>query len=246
MTALLLLHAPARQQCCPPPCRTAAPSPGRARAFEGHSAQLLLHPPPPRLEPADTIAPPPPPQAPWNAPRGGMRGPVLIAQGLHRAPWLPCSFAPHPLSPFLWGGGREKLPWLSRHGPWGAGQVLLHLCCGGLRLRPLRAAPRGIGVGVDRCPLLLPPPPPWGGVRGPPLGGGGGQCPHLWLMTPPAPPSAGGRSPRKYPPALRRGGGGRGCTPPTRVCPRVTPVLRVPPLARRFPLGGAGRVGRGA
>ena len=47
MTALLLLRAPARQHCCPRPCRTAAPSPGQAWPFEGHSAQLLLPPPPP-------------------------------------------------------------------------------------------------------------------------------------------------------------------------------------------------------
>ena len=90
-----------------------------------------------------------------------MLGPVLITQGLHRPPWMPCSFPPHPLCPFPWGGG--KLPWLPRHGPWGGGLVQLHLCCGGRRFRPLRAAPRGMGVGVDRCPLLLPPPPPLGG-----------------------------------------------------------------------------------
>ena len=108
---------------------------------------------------------------------------MLITQGLHWAPWLPCSFPPHPLSPFLSGGRWEKLPWLSRHGPLWGGRVLFHLCCGGLRLRPLRAAPRGMGVGVDRCPLLLPPPPPpWGGFAPPPpppppRGGGGGAMP---------------------------------------------------------------------
>ena len=63
MAALLLLRAPARQHCCPWPCRTAAPSPGRGcrcahRPSEGHSAQLLMHPPPP-LNRQALLSPPP-------------------------------------------------------------------------------------------------------------------------------------------------------------------------------------------
>ena len=83
---------------------------------------------------------------------------MLFTQGLHRAQWLPCSFPPHPLCPFRWGGGWERLPWLPRHGPWGGGPVLFVLR--GLRLRPLSAAPQRMGVGVDRCPLLLRGPRP--------------------------------------------------------------------------------------
>ena len=73
-------------------------------------------------------------------------------------------------------------------------------------------------------------------------------------MIPPAPPSTGGRCPQKYPPALGREGGDVDAVvtpPPTaRVRPGTLPALVTPaaaphvvPLARRFPVGVAGRAG---
>ena len=98
-----------------PALMASAPSPVRGsrrahRPSEGHSAPLLLQPPPPPPKPADTVDPPPQhlgmplvmaattmPHPP--VPLAGLAcgGPVLITQGLHRAPWLPYSFPPHPL-----------------------------------------------------------------------------------------------------------------------------------------------------
>ena len=51
VAALRFLRAPAWQHRCSRPCGTLAPSPGRGSrhvhwSFEGHSAQLLLHPHP--------------------------------------------------------------------------------------------------------------------------------------------------------------------------------------------------------
>ena len=172
---------------------------------------------------------------------------MLITQGLHRAPWLHYSFPPHPLCPLLWGGGGEKLPWLPRHGPLGGGGS--SSTCATEVAASAPCAPPPEGWGGDRPMSPAPDAPPF-------RGGGGGQCPLLWLMTPPAPPSAGGRCPQKYPPALGREGGDedavvrppRMCVRPSALPALVTPVAvpRVLPLARRFPLGGAGRAGRAA
>ena len=143
MAALRLLRAPAWQHRCSTPCWNPAPSPGRGsrrahRPSEGLSAQLLLQPPPPPLYRQTPLTPPPPPHhlgmplvmaatavphplCPLHDLHAGGWGPLLITQGLHRAPWLPYSFPPPPAVPFCMGGGGGGLPWLPRHGPWGRG-----------------------------------------------------------------------------------------------------------------------------
>ena len=133
--------------------------------------------------------------------------------------------------PFLWGGGGEKLPCLPRHGPGGGGWPSSTCAAEAAASAPCAPPrPRGMGVGVDRCPLLLPPP----------LGG-----------TMPSPvaddPACAAVSRREMSPKIsaspREGGGGcgRGCDPPPppppppRVCvrPGALPALVAPAAVPR-------------
>ena len=165
--------------------------------------------------------------------------------------------SPPPDVPFSVGGRRGETALVAPARPLGGGGSSSTRAAEVAASAPCALPPRGMGVGVDRCPLLLPP-PPWGGVRDPRGGGGGGggQCPPLWLVTPPAPPSADGRCPQKYPPALgREGGGGEDAAvaPPTRVCLSGRPAgardacSRSPcaPPCPAGPPGGSGEGGKG-
>ena len=186
VAALLLLPAPARQHCCPRPCRFAAAEPGRGcrcahRPSEGHSAQLLMQPPPP-LNRQTLLAPP---ATPWDAPRVGgyssvapscahcmtcMPGPGAHHTGFAWGTVAALFVSPPSAVPFFVGGrvGDFALVALARPLVGRAGRVPP------VRLRspplPPAAAPQEMGVGVDRYPLLLPP--PLGGFAVP--GGGGG------------------------------------------------------------------------
>ena len=133
VAALRLLRAAACQRRCSRPCWTPPPPPDEGAGPPKGIAPSCCCSPPPPLYWHTPLSPPP---SPWDAPRDGgyssattpcapcmtcMLGPVLITQGLHRAPWLPYSFPPHPLCPLLWGGGGGKPPLLPRHGPGGGG-----------------------------------------------------------------------------------------------------------------------------
>ena len=119
---------------------------------------------------------------------------------------------------------------------------------------PYLPPPRGWGWGSTDVPCCCPPPLGGGGVRNP--GGGGGSMPSH-LADDPARAAVSRREMSPKISACPREGGGDvdAVVPPPRVCgrpgalpARVTPapIPRVPPLARRFPLGGAGRAGRAA
>ena len=121
-------------------------------------------------------------------------------------------------------------------------------------LPPARCSPRNGGGGRPMSPAPAPPPLAWGPRPG---GGGGGLPSHVDDDPARAAVSRQEMSP-KVSASPREGGGGgmrTGLLPPPRVFVRpgalpalVTPtaVPRVPPLALRFPLGGAGRAGRAA
>ena len=126
----------------------------------------------------------------------------------------PVRFPPSRCS--LFRGGEVGRNYLGCPGtaPWGGGGVQLHFYCGGRRLPPLRAAPKGWGWGSTDVPCSPPPP-----AKSASSGGGGGSMPSPVVDDPAV--SRQEMSPKVSANPQERGGGDEDAVvppPPTRGC----------------------------
>ena len=123
-------------------------------------------PPPPPFEPADTVDPPHHPGMPLVMAATAVRNPLCPLHDLHagalcsshRVCAVAALFVCHP---FLWGGRGGETALVAPARPLGGGVGPAPPVLRRSPPPPPARRPRGmgVGVGVDRRPLLLPPPP---------------------------------------------------------------------------------------